>query len=89
MESEGQFGGTDASRAELMAHRGIRDRTVDYERAQIAYWRAYLAVRARFEPEIGRDPGKEIRARMEAWYISHAEYEEAWVAAGRPRFTPS
>jgi hypothetical protein len=58
---------------------------VDYERAQIAYWRAYLAVRARFEPEIARDPTMEIRSRMEAWYVSHAEFEEAWVAAGRPR----
>lgn len=27
MESEGQFGGTDASRAEIMAQRGIRDRS--------------------------------------------------------------
>ncbi len=58
---------------------------VDYERAQIAYWRAYLAVRARFEPEIARAPAMEIRSRMEAWYVSHAEFEEAWVAAGRPR----
>jgi len=58
---------------------------VDNERAQIAYWRAYLSVRSRFEPEIARDPAMEIRSRMEAWYVSHAEFEEAWVAAGRPR----
>jgi|GEM_PF-1135700 len=58
---------------------------VDYERAQIAYWRAYLAVRGRFEPEVARDPGMELRARMEAWYVSQAEYEPAWVAAGRLR----
>jgi hypothetical protein len=58
---------------------------VAYERSQIAYWRAYLAVRAQLEPELSRDPGMEIRSRMEQWYIYHAEYEEAWVRAGRPR----
>jgi predicted RNA-binding Zn-ribbon protein involved in translation (DUF1610 family) len=55
------------------------------ELAQIAYWRKYLAGRAWFEPELGRDPAMEIRRRMQAWYESHAEFEEAWVAAGRPR----
>ncbi len=55
------------------------------ERSQIAYWRTYLAVRATFEPELARDPGFEIRSRMEQWYVSHAEYEEEWVRAGRPR----
>jgi hypothetical protein len=58
-----------------------------YERAQIAYWRAYLTVRARYEPAMGRDLGLEIRSRMEQWYTSSAEFEEAWVAAGRPRDT--
>jgi hypothetical protein len=58
---------------------------VDVERTQIAYWRAYLAERARFEPELGRDPAYEIRARMEQWYVQVAEYEERWVQAGRPR----
>jgi hypothetical protein len=56
-----------------------------YEQAQIAYWRRYLAVRAQFEPVLARDPSLEIRSRMEQWYVSSAEYEEAWVAAGRPR----
>lgn len=58
---------------------------VDHERSQIAYWQAYLAVRAQLEPELARDPVREIASRMEAWYVSHAEYEESWVAAGRPR----
>jgi hypothetical protein len=56
-----------------------------YEAAQIAYWRKYLAVRAQFEPILARDPSLEIRSRMDPWYRSSAEYEEAWVAAGRPR----
>jgi hypothetical protein len=56
-----------------------------YERAQIAYWRAYLEVRARYEPILARDPALEIRSRMEQWYVSSVEYEPAWVAAGRPR----
>lgn len=58
---------------------------VDSERSQISYWRRYLAARATFEPELARDPSLEIRARMEQWYVSHAEYEEEWVRAGRPR----
>jgi len=56
-----------------------------YERAQLAYWFSYLAVRARFEPELARDPAAEVRARMESWYTSVAEHEQAWVTAGRPR----
>ena len=55
------------------------------EQGQITYWRAYLSVRADFEPELGRDLGMEIRSRMEQWYVSHAEFEEEWVRAGRPR----
>jgi hypothetical protein len=56
-----------------------------YEAAQITYWRKYLAVRARYEPILARDPALEIRSRMEQWYVYTAELEEAWVAAGRPR----
>jgi hypothetical protein len=56
-----------------------------FERAQIAYWRTYLQARAWFEPELGRDPAREIAARMEPWYLHTAEHEAAWVAAGRPR----
>jgi len=56
-----------------------------YERAQLAYWRAYLKARARFEPALARDPELEIRKRMEQWYVYSAEFEDAWVAAGRPR----
>lgn len=58
---------------------------VEYERSQIAYWRAYLTGRAQFEPELARDLALEIRSRMEQWYTSSAEFEPAWVAAGRPR----
>jgi hypothetical protein len=58
---------------------------VEYERAQITYWWNYLASRARFEPELGRDLAMEVRARMDHWYRASAEYEPAWVAAGRPR----
>lgn len=56
-----------------------------YEAAQIAYWRRYLATRAWFEPELGRDPEMEVRRRMEQWYVYSADQEEAWRAAGRPR----
>lgn len=57
----------------------------DVEKTQITYWWSYLAVRAKFEPELGRDPAMEVRSRMEQWYRAFAEYEEAWVTAGRPR----
>lgn len=56
-----------------------------WELAQIAYWRRYLQARSWFEPELARDPAMEIRRRMQAWYESTAEFEEGWVAAGRPR----
>ena len=56
-----------------------------YERAQIAYWRHYLAVRAQLEPELARDPALEIRSRMEHWYTWTAEHEPAWQQAGWPR----
>jgi hypothetical protein len=55
-----------------------------YERAQIAYWWSYLGGRAQFEPELARDPAGEVRARMDAWYRGHAEFEEEWVRHGRP-----
>lgn len=42
-----------------------------YERAQIAYWRAYLEARAWFEPELARDPAGEIRRRMQPFYDAH------------------
>jgi len=56
-----------------------------YEAAQITYWRKYISVRAEYEPILARDPAMEIRSRMEQWYVYTAEFEEAWVAAGRPR----
>jgi hypothetical protein len=56
-----------------------------YEHSQIVYWRAYLTVRSRFEPELARDPALEVRSRMEQWYTHFAEFEESWVKAGRPR----
>lgn len=55
------------------------------EATQLAYWRRYVATRAWFEPELGRDLEREVRARMEPWYLHHAEHEAAWRAAGRPR----
>ena len=58
---------------------------VAVEAANLAYWRAYLTVRAQFEPILARDLAMEIRARMEPWYVQHAEYEDAWVRAGRKR----
>lgn len=44
-----------------------------FEKAQSAYWRAYLKARAWFEPELGRDPAMEIRRRMQPFYDAHPE----------------
>jgi hypothetical protein len=55
-----------------------------YERAQIAYWKAYVSARSQLEPEM-RDVGLEVRSRMDAWYRYNAEHEPEWVRAGRPR----
>jgi hypothetical protein len=57
----------------------------NYERAQIAYWFRYLAVRSQFEPELARDPAMEVRSRMDQWYRLFADHEEAWKANGYPR----
>ncbi len=54
------------------------------ERTQIAYYRAYWTMRGQFEPE-RNDVAREIKAIMEPWYVTYAEFEPAWVAAGRPR----
>ncbi len=54
------------------------------ERTQIAYYRAYWTMRGQFEPERS-DVVREIKALMEPWYVTSAEFEPAWVAAGRPR----
>jgi hypothetical protein len=60
------------------------DLIMHIERTQIAYYRAYWTMRGQFEPERS-DVVREIRAIMEPWYVTSAEFEPAWVAAGRPR----
>lgn len=55
-----------------------------HELAQIAYWWRYFATKSTMEPEL-HDVAHEVRSRLDAWYRFHAEHEEAWRAAGRPR----
>ncbi len=55
-----------------------------YERAQIAYWRAYTTALSREDPAV-RDIAHEVRSRMEGFYERTAEFEEVWRNAGRPR----
>ncbi|MCW5808084.1 MAG: hypothetical protein KIT31_37380, partial [Deltaproteobacteria bacterium] len=83
----GEWRAMRATERALHRHRPPRplEPVVDHERAQIAYWWSYLANRAQFEPELGRDLAMEVRSRMEHWYRASAEFEPAWVAAGRPR----
>lgn len=55
-----------------------------HEHAQIAFWFKYFTTKAQLEPEL-HDVPREVRARMEHWYMGSAEHEEHWRAAGRPR----
>ena len=57
------------------------------EKAQIQYWIHYLHARSQLEPELGRQPMLEVRARMDQWYRS-VEHEPAWMQAGCPRELP-
>ena len=56
----------------------------NYERAQIAWWRAYVTARAQLQPEMS-NIAHEVRSRMEQWYMYSAEGEVEWRNAGRPR----
>lgn len=55
-----------------------------YERAQIAWLRAYVTARAQLQPEMS-NIAHEVRSRMEQWYTLSAEGEVEWRNAGRPR----
>jgi hypothetical protein len=70
------------------AFRHERDRTLAtlqrYERAQIAYWRAFATSLSKEDPAV-RDIAHEVRSRMEGFYQRTAEFEECWRNAGRPR----
>ena len=59
-----------------------------YEAAQIEYWTRYFQVKGGMVLEIGNDPNRHIRSRLDFWYAHSAEHEEAWRNAGRPRRLP-
>lgn len=63
------------------------DLIVNYERSQVNYWRSYWGTRSQFEPERG-NVAAEVTASMYQWYTNFAEFETAWVAAGRPKTAP-
>jgi hypothetical protein len=56
-----------------------------YETAQIGYWRAYLEARARILPHRAADLEKDLRGKMQHWYMMVVYHEKEWVAAGRPQ----
>ncbi|MBX3204271.1 MAG: hypothetical protein KF764_04340 [Labilithrix sp.] len=55
-----------------------------WERAQIAYWHAYLSARARLLPDTARAFDADLRGKMRAFY-EQMEREGPWIQAGRPR----
>jgi hypothetical protein len=57
---------------------------VQYETAQIAYWRAYLSHRLSWLPDQAPSFEKDLRGKM-AHFYDRMQYEKEWVAAGRPR----
>ncbi len=60
-----------------------------YESAQINYWSRYFQSKGAMVPEIENDPHRNVRLRLELWYVHNAEHEEAWRKAGRPRRIPA
>lgn len=56
-----------------------------WEAAQIAYHRAYLTKRLEFMPDQAPAFDKDLRGRMEHFYVYTVQNEPAWIQAGRPR----
>jgi hypothetical protein len=54
------------------------------ERAQIAFWRAYLGARARFMPDTAQAFEADLRGKLRTFY-EMLDREGAWIRAGRPR----
>jgi hypothetical protein len=55
-----------------------------WERAQIAYYHAYLSTRVRLLPDTAQAFDADLRGRMRQFYES-MERERPWTLAGRPR----
>jgi hypothetical protein len=55
-----------------------------WERAQLAYWHAYLTTRAQLLPDTAQAFDADLRGRMRAFY-DQMDRESAWIQAGRPR----
>lgn len=55
-----------------------------YERAQIAYWQAYLVTRGRLLPDTAQAFDADLRGKMRFFY-DMMDREGAWIQAGRPR----
>lgn len=55
-----------------------------WERAQIAFWHAYLSSRVRFMPDTAQAFDADLRGRMRSFY-EQMEREGPWIQAGRPR----
>jgi hypothetical protein len=56
----------------------------NHERAQIAFWRAYLGARVRFMPDTAPAFEADLRGKM-AHFYDMMDREGPWVQAGRPR----
>lgn len=59
-----------------------------YEAAQIQYWTRYFQAKAQMVPEIAADVEKNVRSRLQFWYMYNADHEQEWVRAGKPRRLP-
>jgi hypothetical protein len=55
-----------------------------WERAQIAYWRAYLTARIHFLPDTAPAFDADLQGKMRAFY-EQMDREGPWIEAGRPR----
>ena len=60
-----------------------------WESAEIEYWTAWLAERAKLMPETTATLDKELRQRMHQFYELNVAREKAWIDGGRPRRIPN
>lgn len=70
----------------------MRNKTIDaaknWERAEIAFNRAYFTVRGQLMPDTAAAFEADVRGRMRAFY-EMMDRERVWVEAGRPRELPA
>jgi hypothetical protein len=78
-----------AMQAAERAYRRARPHTLQHiqtwEAAQIAYHRKYLTARLGYLPDQAAAFDKDLKGRMEHFYVYGVQNDAVWIQAGRPR----